>query len=104
MDDETLLRARRPVDVLVELTPGAHVVISTLSTHGKAEVTAHAESLGLVVKPEVSKQTVLLITDDLEAPSRRARKARSLSVPLALAADFMRCEKGQPVPATGDAS
>lgn len=103
MDDSSLLRAQKPVDLEVELTPGAHVVLSTLSTHSKAEVTAHATSLGLVVKPEVSKQTALLVTDDIDAPSRRARKARELKVPIALAANLLACEKGQSVPARGDA-
>ena len=103
MDDASLLRAARPVDVQVDLPVGGHVVISTLSQHSKAEVTAHATGLGLVVKPEVSKQTVLLITDDLDSPSRRARKARELRVPIALAADLLACRDGQALKARGDA-
>jgi len=102
--DRTLERALEPILVEVLLVAGSHVVISTLTEHTKAEVIDHAESIGLIVKPEVSRQTSVLITDDLDSPSRRALKARSLGVPLARAQDLLVVDAGGVLPALGDAA
>lgn len=102
--DASLQRALEPVEVTVLLASGGHVVISTLSDHSKADVAAHAESLGLVVKNEVSRSTVMLITDDLDAPSRRALKARSLGVPFVLSRDLLAASPGGTVKGLGDAA
>ena len=102
--DPTLQRALEPVEVSVMLASGSHVVISTLSDHSKSEVVEHAEALGLVVKPEVTRTTVMLITDDLQSPSRRALKARGLGVPFVLSADLLGAERGGTVKGLGDAA
>ena len=101
--DPTLRRALEPVEVSVMLASGSHVVISTLSDHSKSEVVEHAEALGLVVKPEVTRTTVMLITDDLHSPSRRALKARGLGVPFVLSADLLGATRGGTVQGLGDA-
>ncbi len=102
--DASLQQALDPVEVEVMLATGSHVVISTLSDHSKAEVKDHAEGLGLEVKPEVSRSTAMLITDDLHSPSRRALKARSLGVPFVLSADLLRATPGGTVKGLGDAA
>lgn len=102
--DATLARALEPVEVQVLIESGGHVVLSTLGDHSKSEVGAHAESLGLVVKPEVTRSTMMLITDDVHAPSRRALKARGLGVPFVLAADLLAATRGGTVRGLGDAA
>ncbi len=102
--DASLAQAIDPVEVEVMLASGSHVVISTLTDHSKGEVKDHAEGLGLEVKPEVSRSTAMLITDDVHSPSRRALKARGLGVPFVLSADLLRATPGGTVKGLGDAA
>jgi DNA polymerase III epsilon subunit family exonuclease len=104
ISDPSLARSLEPVEVSVLLSNGSHIVISTLTDHSKAEIIDHAEALGLVVKPEVTHSTIMLVTDDLHSPSRRALKARGLGVPFVLASDLLTTVRGGTVRALGDAA
>ena len=88
-DNPNLASFAVPEQLDVRLTEGSHVVISTLTVHSRSSIANHAERLRLIVKPEVTATSVLLVTDDLASSSRRAMKARQRSVPFVLARDFL---------------
>jgi len=93
-DDPRLANFNVPEKLDVRLMEGSHVVISTLTIHTRSSIQDHAEQLGLIVKPEVTSTSVLLVTDDLASLSRRAMKARQRLVPLVLARDFLKSRPG----------
>jgi DNA polymerase-3 subunit epsilon len=96
-DDLTLANFRDPTTVLVEVVAGSHVVISTLTDHPKSRIEAHAAGLGVIVKPEITSTSAMLITDQLTSQSRRAMKARQRGVPFVLAGDFLAARPGQAI-------
>jgi DNA polymerase III epsilon subunit family exonuclease len=96
-DDEALADFSDPVTVRVELVAGAHVVISTLTTNRKNHIEEHAKDVGLIIKPEITTTSVMLITDELASPSRRAMKARQRGVPFVLADEFLKARAGQTI-------
>lgn len=64
---DTLLRATRPVEDPVELTPGAHAIVSTSSAYSTHEAASHTSSLS-GVKAEVPRKGVPLVMGNLGAP------------------------------------
>jgi DNA polymerase III epsilon subunit family exonuclease len=96
-DDMALAAFSDPTRVPVEVAAGSHVVISTLTNHPRSRIEEHAADIGVIIKPEITSTSVMLITDELNSPSRRAMKARQLGVPFVLARDFLAARAGQNV-------
>jgi hypothetical protein len=54
----------------------------------------HAQALGMRVEPTVSARTDVIVVGEITVQSRRARKARELSIPFASAAAFLATTRG----------
>jgi DNA polymerase-3 subunit epsilon len=66
----------------VDLKPGDLVVLTGMSMERKRELTAMAESRGLVVWPGVKKGVAAVIAQDPGSQSGKARKAREYGIPV----------------------
>lgn len=96
-DDAALAAFSDPTRISVDIVPGSHAVLSTLTDHPRRRIEDHAADIGVIIKPEITSTSVMLITDEVNSPSRRAMKARQLGVPFVLARDFIAARAGQTI-------
>lgn len=74
----------------LRLAPGDKVVLTGSMQRGRAEVTADAEAVGLVMTSSVSRRTTVVVAADPDSLSGKAKSARSAGVPVVSEESFMR--------------
>lgn len=95
-------RDARATSASISITPGLQVVFTgDHPRFDRADLVAHADSLGLEVQGGVTKKTDLLVAADPETSSGKAGKARRYGIPVLGAEQFATIRAGDTLESAG---